>query len=627
MLYFIKSGNYCKIGFSKDINAFFERMRKYLTHNPSFQILDLRKGDKIRESHIHALIPPELYHYGEWCVWSKEIARLWLRLYNVNPEESIEEYLLLQRGEIQKNEEKIYYISDLHLLHRIHNTKCQSFNDVALLIDKIAEQIIDQSENTILIGGDTSSDFYIFKLFINALEKYKNEQTIIFVLGNHEFWPHNGKSVDEIYEVYKRLINSHGMYLLNNSILYEVPTGNNSSELKELSSSVFNHTNRKKFRSIFLNAKKIFFGGTAFSGYNKSFNATNGIYRGIISRKQEVSQTKKFEKYYLKIEKYLYDKNVVVLTHTPKEDWCSNPEPFQNFVYVNGHSHRNYFYDDGEYRVYSDNQIGYYNLLFGMKYFHLNHSYDVFTDYKDGIYSITKEDYINFFRGKCLKLSFNKEINKLIMLKKDGYYCFLHKGKTGNLSILNGATFRKLLHKDENYYYNNMDRVIATILEPLDKYTKYQTIVADTIKQIGGIGKIHGCIIDIDFCNHIYINPSDLKLTGYFAYDIVRKIAYNSVPALLEKERPDLYLNYKKLLQSKSKNPLALQKKPHKTKNNTGALYLETDIYAASREIKKMQKLYSNVLSIWIEPKKKSIENKRALLVGAGTIESYKNKG
>jgi len=45
MLYFIKSGNYCKIGFSKDLNAFFERMRKYLTHNPSFQILDLRKGD------------------------------------------------------------------------------------------------------------------------------------------------------------------------------------------------------------------------------------------------------------------------------------------------------------------------------------------------------------------------------------------------------------------------------------------------------------------------------------------------------------------------------------------------------------------------------------------------------
>ena len=94
MLYFIKSGNYCKIGYSRDLKALFTRLRNYLTHNPSFQILDLRSGDKMRESQIHSMIPPDLQHYGEWCVWSKEIARLWLRLYNVKPEESIEEYFI-----------------------------------------------------------------------------------------------------------------------------------------------------------------------------------------------------------------------------------------------------------------------------------------------------------------------------------------------------------------------------------------------------------------------------------------------------------------------------------------------------------------------------------------------------
>ena len=47
MLYFIKSGNYCKIGFSKDKEALLNRLRAYLTHNPSFQILDIRKGDQI----------------------------------------------------------------------------------------------------------------------------------------------------------------------------------------------------------------------------------------------------------------------------------------------------------------------------------------------------------------------------------------------------------------------------------------------------------------------------------------------------------------------------------------------------------------------------------------------------
>lgn len=102
MLYFIKSGNYCKIGFSKDKNALLTRLRAYLTHNPSFQILDIRKGDQIREKHIHSLIPKGLYHYGEWCVWNKEIAKLWLHLYKVKPEGSIEEYFIKKNKAINK---------------------------------------------------------------------------------------------------------------------------------------------------------------------------------------------------------------------------------------------------------------------------------------------------------------------------------------------------------------------------------------------------------------------------------------------------------------------------------------------------------------------------------------------
>ena len=57
MLYLIKSFNYCKVGFTKDSKTFFERMRKYLTHNPSFQILDIRKGKLEDEKMIHTLIP------------------------------------------------------------------------------------------------------------------------------------------------------------------------------------------------------------------------------------------------------------------------------------------------------------------------------------------------------------------------------------------------------------------------------------------------------------------------------------------------------------------------------------------------------------------------------------------
>ena len=45
----------------------------------------------VTEKEIHLLIPLELYHYGEWCVWNKEIARIWLRYYNVELEGSLEE--------------------------------------------------------------------------------------------------------------------------------------------------------------------------------------------------------------------------------------------------------------------------------------------------------------------------------------------------------------------------------------------------------------------------------------------------------------------------------------------------------------------------------------------------------
>ena len=92
MIYFIKSGNYCKIGYSRDKKAFFNRMRTYLTHNPSYQILDIRNGTQKTEENIHNMIPSELLHYGEWCVWSKEIAKIWLRFFKLEIEVSLVEY-------------------------------------------------------------------------------------------------------------------------------------------------------------------------------------------------------------------------------------------------------------------------------------------------------------------------------------------------------------------------------------------------------------------------------------------------------------------------------------------------------------------------------------------------------
>ena len=65
-------------------------------------MLDIRKGDMVTEKEIHLLIPLELYHYGEWCVWNKEIARIWLRYYKVELEGSLEDYLIERNKKAHK---------------------------------------------------------------------------------------------------------------------------------------------------------------------------------------------------------------------------------------------------------------------------------------------------------------------------------------------------------------------------------------------------------------------------------------------------------------------------------------------------------------------------------------------
>lgn len=138
-----------------------------------------------------------------------------------------------------------------------------------------------------------------------------------------------------------------------------------------------------------------------------------------------------------------------------------------------------------------------------------------FYNYTDGIYEITVDQYKKFYNSKRLYIKFNRNINILYMIKKHGYYCFIHKSKRGKLSMLNGGNLKGLKHKDLEYYFNNMDKVIDLISKPMKAYTAAQKSIAKEIRKLGGLGYIHGCIIDIDFWNHVYVNPLDGTITGY----------------------------------------------------------------------------------------------------------------
>lgn len=491
---------------------------------------------------------------------------------------------------------RISYISDLHLMHRIKNAGCKSKEDVVFTLQKIIDGILVESANLTLIGGDVSSEFLIFELFVKMLRKSAGlrRQNFVFILGNHELWNFPRMSMDEIVDKYRTVLKENGMYLLHNDLFYR----NESDDMGVITYDELIQSDNQAILEKLRCTRLVILGSLGFSGYNEEFNANDGVYRATVDRNAEIQESKKFEQLYDRLTNVLTTKNTVILTHTPKEDWCADANYHDDFVYISGHTHRNIFFDDGVKRIYADNQIGYRNENPQLKSFLMNQEYDYFGDYEDGIYEITSQEYQDFSRGKNISMTFNRKVNILYMLKKNGYYCFIHKTKTGSLSMLNGGALKKLDVKDVNYYYDNMDSMIAFIETPLKKYTAYQESIADAIRKIGGSGWIHGCIIDIDYYNHVYVNPVDMTVRSYWASDIINKLVYPTVSALLKNECPELYANYLKLIEGEKSNPLAVKQ----TKNEVALLpqeYLETDIYKVSREIKKMQKLNSNVLTTW----------------------------
>lgn len=499
--------------------------------------------------------------------------------------------------------QRVHYISDLHLMHRIQNAGCRSKEDIIYVIQRIVNTIANEAGSLLLIDGDVASDIGIFQLFVEMLSKTLRRNTqVVFTIGNHELWSFPGFQIEQIVSKYRTILEKHGMYLLHNDLLYkedcsllaDPKTGIHLIKYHDLCKM-----NELQIADRLRSARYVILGGLGFSGYNTEFNADNGIYRMTVDRTTEIKESKIFEDLYNRLCPILSNKNTIILTHTPKKDWCRETKPDKNYVYVSGHTHRNFFHDDGEYRVYSDNQVGYHIENSHLKTFLIDNDYDCFSDYEDGIFEITSEQYNDFYRGKNIPMTFQREVNVLYMLKKNGYYCFVHKSRSGSLTILNGGAMKKLEIQDVQYYYDNMDTMISTIKTPLDKFTSFQKRIADMVKQIGGIGTIHGSIVDIDFYNHIYVNPFDLSITGYWASDIINKIVYPSIPALLEKNCPVMFGEYVKLLKGNSENPLALKQQTNITV--LPQTYLDTDIYKASREIKKMQKLSSNILTSWYE--------------------------
>lgn len=446
---------------------------------------------------------------------------------------------------LNDNSRKIYYISDIHLNHKLinafpaHATELEITIYIRQLIKNMIDTATDMTyDDYLLIAGDISFNFEISTIFYTELAKYmelkfRNPRQIVVVLGNHELWDFNrhgtssahAHTLDEISQQYRDLFTSLGISFLQNELMFSDGTVIPEEQLKSFDPD--------ELKYICLKSPFVILGGLGFSGLCSEFNATQGIYRKtIMSLDEDIRQTKRFEYIYNKVRTELGNDQVVVLTHTPKENW-SNDNYNSNWTYVNGHTHRNDYCCSEEKTVYSDNQIGYRSTNIGLKHFNLSRVYDIFRYYPDGIYTISREQYLDFNRGVEINVTFNR-IGKIHVLKNSNIYCFLFENsKSGKLYLLNGGMINNLEHSDINYYFERMSYYSDAIKGLFSGYNRALKSISNSIRMIGGTGTVHGCIVDIDFLNHIYVNPMDGTITPYFAWSIIDKYEYKDIATLL----------------------------------------------------------------------------------------------
>ena len=163
----------------------------------------------------------------------------------------------------------------------------------------------------------------------------------------------------------------------------------------------------------------------------------------------------------------------------------------------------------------------------------LNKSRNPFYNYKNGIYKIDRFEYNQLYKNLMRNpMVLCRWPGDLYMIKHDDFYMFFIKSKSG-LCILRGGS-RKHAEHDLKYYYDNLPKFGQVLKHAFKSYQSYLTEISREIKQIGGSGRIHGSIVDIDFWNHIYLDPMTGNIKIYWAFNTHNRRLFSSINGLLE---------------------------------------------------------------------------------------------
>ncbi len=328
---------------------------------------------------------------------------------------------------------------------------------------------------------------------------------VFAVLGNHELTEF--ETVDDGIRCYRDVLNSLGINLLCNS--------------------------------EFHNEKFLIYGGTGFAKYNDQWNATSVICCPGFTREDELKEGDLFEAGYNGAQNYALQNNLcfICVSHYPPTD-CLRTRNSKT-IYFSGHNHKNIYIKSEDLILYADNQIGYTsnNIMFKKASWGLD--INPYYYFEDGTYETTVQEYLQFYRyvgeyaGNGNLISKRCDKGTLYVVKSNGYYGFFIQGEKG-ISIVNGGKTKKICNSTNiNWISENFNIVVGKYYKALAPLRKLQLTLSSELKAIGFEGTIHGCIVDIDFYNHILINPSNGELTFYYSDVWGNAQSFSSFPALL----------------------------------------------------------------------------------------------
>lgn len=280
--------------------------------------------------------------------------------------------------------------------------------------------------------------------------------------------------------------------------------------------------------------------------------------------------------------------------------------------------------------------------------------------YSDGIYDITIDDYWSYYRKITVSAEDNWKLHRpnfvythsVKFIKNSGFIMFVSVSEKGTTSILQGGALRKL-KRPLQYYYEKLPEYANTILNKFSRYWDALYSISDQIQSIilndkeikscykkyaverkkqnelicpyevwskiyseqhSFSGKVHGCIVDIDYSNHIYLNPYDGSIAPYSAPSMYMKYVYKNIASLIATQRPEMLPAFNRTIESSTDKKTTALILADTTEKRTLSVLEQNEIdtynvpvtdvsmYDVSNRMKQLQKIYDHhLVVVWYD--------------------------